>query len=84
MQMIKKTHSVKCVGDTRDSEGSFKAWERLTVKLEGRQRTETDVVTTKLHRKARRAFNVAFICIHYKDADTNRGEATLRLICVNA
>lgn len=86
LQMIKKTHSVKCVGDTRDSEGSLKAWERLTVKIDGRRRTEADMVTTKVHRKARSAFYAAFIYIHYKDADTNRGDGSLRnlrLICVN-
>jgi len=46
LQMIKKTHSVKCVSDTRDS-GGVQAWERLTVKIDGRQRTEVYMETNK-------------------------------------
>lgn len=52
MHMIKKTHSVKSLSDTRDSERERRGGERLTLQMNRREREKggggVDVETTNL------------------------------------
>lgn len=83
MHMIKKTHSVKSLSNTRDSEGSPGIEEVDTENEWKKANTETrNLCLKELKRSASMLLLLTFIMGDCHDGDTHRGPAIL-LISVN-